>query len=145
MKNIYIAAPLFNEMELKRNEHIAQIIEKIGFSTYLPQRDAGIACELIESSNVLQEEIRKRIFEKDCVAVKNSDIILFLIDGRTPDEGSCIELGIGYALGKICIGYKTDSRAMDKNGNNNIMLDGCLNWHIFSDEEELCNALKKIK
>lgn len=36
---IYIAAPLFNEMEIERNNSINDLLEVEGFETYLPQRD----------------------------------------------------------------------------------------------------------
>ena len=39
--DIYISAPLFNEMELKFNETMSNFLEERGFSTYLPQRDGG--------------------------------------------------------------------------------------------------------
>ncbi|MBP5727242.1 MAG: nucleoside 2-deoxyribosyltransferase, partial [Clostridia bacterium] len=40
------------------------------------------------------------------------DAVLFLFDGRVPDEGACFELGYCcYAKGKRCIGYKTDARS----------------------------------
>lgn len=142
--NVYIAAPLFNEMERKRNEDIALFIEALGFTTYLPQRDGGIAYDLIEESVSLKSDIRRNLFNLDYEALKASDIILFLIDGRTPDEGACIELGMGYALGKKCMGYKTDSRAMDANGDNNIMIDGCVDWFMYDNKISLGNALKRM-
>ena len=62
--------------------------------------------------------------------------MLCLLDGRVPDEGMCVELGIAYALEKKCLGFKTDNRAMDKYGDNNIILDGCL-LSIYTDIESL--------
>ena len=41
MKKIYFAAPLFNEMELKRNEEYTNLLEQWGYEVYLPQREAG--------------------------------------------------------------------------------------------------------
>lgn len=43
------------------------------------------------------------IFEKDVQELKNSDVVVFNMDGRVPDEGACVEIGIGYALGKECV------------------------------------------
>ena len=30
-------------------------------------------------------------------AIKNCDILIFFLDGRVPDEGACVELGMAYA------------------------------------------------
>ncbi len=84
-------------------------------------------------------EARKKIFSKDISAVKESDIIIIVLDGRTIDEGACIELGFGYALGKQCFGLKTDPRSM-MNGQINPMVSECLQG-IFSSIEELVLGL----
>ena len=119
---IYIAAPLFNEMEIERNNSINEILEREGFETYLPQRDGGLFYDL-QQKGFSDKEIKEKIFTLDYFAILGSDIILCLLDGRVLDEGMCIELGIGYALKKQCIGYKTDFRSQDKFGSN-IMLEG---------------------
>ena len=93
-KKIYLAAPLFNEMELKRNVEIRNILVNKGYNVYLPQEDAGLTFELIYKNN--KKEINKEIFEKDIIGIKNADILLFLLDGRVPDEGACVELGMAY-------------------------------------------------
>lgn len=43
MKKIYFVAPLFNEMELKRNEEYTKLLEKWGYNVYLPQREVGLS------------------------------------------------------------------------------------------------------
>lgn len=122
---IYIAAPLFNEMEWERNTRVKAFLQDLGFQVHLPQDEAGLSYDLI-SSDEEKAEVRTRLFESDVEGVKGCDIVVCLLDGRVPDEGTCIELGMAYAWGKICIGYKTDKRAMDQNGDNNIMIDGCI-------------------
>lgn len=138
---IYIAAPLFNEMEIERNNSLNDLLEQKGFETYLPQRDGGLFIDL-RQKGFSDKEIKEQIFKSDHNAILESDIILCLLDGRVLDEGMCIELGIGYALKKQCIGYKTDYRSQDKFGNN-IMLEGTLS-KIFTDRTELINHLKHI-
>ena len=90
-KRIYVAAPLFNEMELERNSKIKEILVNNGYEIYLPQDEAGLAFDLIDENNKL--EINKKIFEEDIKGINSSDILLFLLDGRVPDEGACVELG----------------------------------------------------
>lgn len=139
---IYLAAPLFNEMELKRNLQICSFIEKQGFTVYLPQRDGGLLYDLIKFGYTI-DKARKEIFKRDLEAIYNCEIILCLLDGRVLDEGMCVELGIAYAENKICIGYKTDYRAQDKYGHN-IMIEGVLKT-IHTDVTELVSDLVQIK
>lgn len=152
MKNnnirIFIAAPLFNEMERERNEKINKFIKSLGYKTFLAQNDVGLSYDLIWNRRQ-KNNIRKKIFESDVKGLISSDIILFLLDGRTPDEGMCIEVGMGWILDKPCIAYKTDNRAMDEFGDNNIMIDGCIYFtkpiHNLSElKSAIIKAKKKI-
>ncbi|MCR5596608.1 MAG: nucleoside 2-deoxyribosyltransferase, partial [Lachnospiraceae bacterium] len=54
--------------------------------------------------------MRMRLSLLDCKHLDQCDVLLFLFDGRVPDEGACFELGYCFARGKRCIGYKTDAR-----------------------------------
>jgi len=138
---IYIAGPLFNDMEIERNNRISELIEVEGFETYLPQRDGGLFYDL-QKKGYSDSVIKQRIFKTDYQAILSCDVILCLLDGRVLDEGMCIELGIAFALRKHCIGYKTDFRSQDLFGNN-IMLEGTLS-KIFSNQRELVEHLKKL-
>ena len=62
------------------------------------------------------------------------DTLLFLFDGRVPDEGACFELGYCYAKGKQCIGYKTDARSFI-DGYDNVMLHGAPETVLRSEQE----------
>ena len=136
---VYIAGPLFNEMERQRNKDISELVESFGFETYLPQRDGGIFAELLASGkNII--DVRKEIFKKDIESIKNCDVILCLLDGRVPDEGMCVELGVAYTLNKKCIGYRTDSRVQEAEGMN-IILEGVLE-KVLTTREDLSQYLK---
>lgn len=139
---VYIAAPLFNELEIDRNEAINKLLLNEGFETYLPQEHGGIFYELRKKGQK-ENEIRKRIFAADLNAISSCDTILCMLDGRVLDEGMCIELGIAFALKKNCIGYKTDCRCQDMFGNN-IMLDGVLT-KVFNNKIDLMNHLHQIE
>src|SRR3989344_6281136 len=121
---IYIAGPLFNEIELQRNRELRDFLITLGFETYLPQEDGGVSYDIITKGGNVRET-RKKIFENDVKEIHESDIILCILDGRVPDEGMCIELGTGFSSGKICIGYLTDKRSFDIHGLN-LMIEGCL-------------------
>jgi len=136
---IYLAAPLFNDMEKKRNAELDTVLRESGFDTYLPQRDGGVfADESAEAERM--DQLRARIFASDIRAVQSSDIVVFLFDGRVPDEGACFELGMAYALGKRCIGLKTDARSFI-DGYDNIMLSESLEA-MFFDTASLLEHLK---
>ena len=97
-ESIYFAGPLFNQAEKDYNLKIANLLEKHGYKVFLPQRD-GFEAALLEGKT--EEEITKLIFEKDVSEVLKADVLVFNLDGRIPDEGACIELGIAYANGKL--------------------------------------------
>ena len=71
------------------------------------------------------------------------DAILFVFDGRVPDEGACFELGYCYAKGKRCIGYKTDARSFI-DGYDNVMLHASPEI-VLHNEQELEDFFLKDK
>jgi nucleoside 2-deoxyribosyltransferase len=139
---IYVAGPLFSIAELEFNEKIDDNLRKMGFSTFLPQRDGHLLSSLL-SEGYSKEEATKIIFEMDIHHIKNSDIVLFLLDGRVPDEGACVEIGLAYAYGKECIGYKTDSRSIMGDSDNPLIV-GALKNRIATSYHELEFMLKKL-
>ena len=92
-KNIYFAGPMFNQSEKDYNLKITAVLEEYGYHVFLPQRD-GIEAALLEGKT--EDELIKMIFELDAGKVKESDIVFMNMDGRVPDEGACVELGIAY-------------------------------------------------
>lgn len=139
---IYYAAPLFNEEELEKNSKMKKILEKEGFEVMLPQEESGLAYDEINENN--KYEIYKKIFDGDVEDIKRCDVLVFDLNGRVPDEGGCVELGIAYAYGKKCVGFKTDTRAIDKTGDDNLMIEGCMNFNVTRSIEELINTLKNL-
>lgn len=130
---IYVAAPLFNEGELERNRQLRDFVRSLGHDTYLPQEDGGIAFDqIVAGADMLAT--RKKVFDGDIAELKKCDAILAVLDGRVPDEGVCIELGYAFALGKMCVGYLTDKRTLDKFGHN-LMIEGCLTKIAHSVDE----------
>ncbi|KJE49683.1 MULTISPECIES: nucleoside 2-deoxyribosyltransferase [unclassified Acidiplasma] len=141
--DIYISAPLFNEMEVEFNNKVDAFVRNLGFTTYLPQRDGGEDEKLLRNPE-LYPEASRRVFERDVQALKNSRILLMLIDGRVPDEGACVELGMAYAYNKICIGFQTDIRKFS-GMQNNLMIDYSFTYNIAHTWDELREILLKIK
>lgn len=139
-KKIYIAGPLFSAAELEFNEKMDGFLKKLGFDTFLPQRDGHLLSSLL-SEGYSKDEATQIIFEMDSNQLKMSDIVLFIMDGRVPDEGACVEIGLAYAYGKECIGYKTDSRSIMGDLDNPLIM-GALKNRIVTTYHELEYLLK---
>ncbi|MBP3871623.1 MAG: nucleoside 2-deoxyribosyltransferase domain-containing protein [Faecalicoccus sp.] len=122
-KKVYFASPMFNSGEKDFNLEVVKVLEKHGYEVFLPQRD-GIEGALLEGKT--EEEMIKMIFELDDKEVQKADIVFMNLDGRVPDEGACVELGMAYARGKRCYGIKTDTRSLEKNMDLNPMISGCM-------------------
>lgn len=118
---IYLAGPLSNEAERAFNLRVRAFVQAMGFDTYLPQEDGGLFSELIKH-NVNEDQVRKQLYHIDIDALRRSDAVLAILDGRVPDEGMCFELGYAVALGRPCLGFKTDSRSALR-GHDNLMLE----------------------
>ena len=140
---IYLAGPLFSHAERRFNVELNTLVKNLGFDTYFPQEDAGLISDMVESGMDVHQA-RDSIFQHNRDSIGTSDILVFLLDGRVPDEGAAIEAGIGYALGKECIGLKTDFRSCEPGGNN-LMIDGVLNYRIAGDLERLCRYLEEAR
>ena len=117
-KTVYFAAPLFNQGEKDYNLVLTKLLEDHGYQVFLPQRDGYLAAELTGKT---EEELTEMIFDK----VMKADICFVNLDGRAPDEGACVELGIAYANGKKCYAVKTDARSVEYGMDINPMITGC--------------------
>ena len=124
---VYLAGPLFCQAEREYNLRLVGVLEEFGYSVFLPQRDGYKEFELAGKTD---EELSRMLFDKDLDEVLGADVLFFNLDGRVPDEGGCVELGIAYANGKRCYGFKTDTRAAEQGLELNPMISGCLT-HLF--------------
>lgn len=139
MKKIYFAGPLFNEAEKNFNASLVSVLEEFGYLVFLPQRD-GFEATMLEGLTEIEKT--EKIFRKDISEIDGSDILFMVLDGRTPDEGACVELGYAYAKGKSCYGIKTDVRAIEYDMSINPMLVGCFKEVIFCNQVSASESLK---
>jgi nucleoside 2-deoxyribosyltransferase len=144
---VYLAGPLFSEAELRFNARLAGRIEALGFRVFLPQRD-GVEKSRPPYDAMTPDERRRAIFELDRDQILASDVFLFVLDGRVPDEGACVELGIAYGQRfvsgqpKFIVGLQTDIRAAFIQARLNAMLLGALDLVVRS-EAELIDVLER--
>jgi nucleoside 2-deoxyribosyltransferase len=145
---IYIAAPLFSTAEKDFNLKLTALLEAQGYEVFLPQRDSAFAKES-SYAELPKDERRKTMFELDRDQIIGSDIFLYVLDGRVPDEGAAVELGIAYMAkmtgSKIAhlIGLHTDKRAAFDSAQLNPLLRVPLE-HVAEDEATLMQYLKKL-
>ena len=129
---LYIAGPLFSAAEKSFNREVKTVLSQF-FAVYLPQDDGELLVDLVaDGENV--DTAMNRVFEGDLEAIRNSDVLLMILDGRAPDEGACFELGYAYSLNKLCVGLQTDVRRLLTIGNNP-MIVGALRQTFFDIAE----------
>lgn len=139
VKCVYVTGPLFSEGEKEFNLKLAKRIENLGFKVVLPQRNGPIFEEL--TKRMSKEKAAEKVFEWDVKALDKSDIVVYIMDGRVPDEGAAIEIGMAFKGGKTCIGLKTTNISFIEDEDNS-MIDGCLTEKHRS-VDDLLNGLKK--
>ncbi len=138
---VYFAAPLFCNSEREFNISLTNKIEELGYEVFLPQRD-GAEKDKSPYDEMSKEERRLAIFSIDRDKILECDIFLFILDGRVPDEGACVELGIAYThkyitnSNKLLLGLHTDIRAAFLGSKLNPMLKIPLD-NIITNEETL--------
>jgi nucleoside 2-deoxyribosyltransferase len=143
---IYLSAPLFSQAEWVFNVQLTEKLEERGFVVYLPQRD-GVEGSKPPYDKMNEEDLRQSIFALDRDKVLEADILLFVLDGRVPDEGACVELGIAYGQKyllqreKLLIGLHTDMRAAFLGEKLNVMIQCALDC-VVEDEGDLIAALE---
>jgi nucleoside 2-deoxyribosyltransferase len=134
---VYLAGPLFSDGERSRNRSIRDAILSFA-NVYLPQEDGGLIVDLVRNG-MPAEQAKSEIFGQDIQAIQQCDVLVIVMDGRAIDEGASFELGYAFALGKTCVGLKTDSRTLLPFGDNP-MIEAALR-EIFRDEASLISWL----
>jgi nucleoside 2-deoxyribosyltransferase len=142
---IYLAGPLFSAAERRFNLGLTQRLEAVGFEVFLPQRD-GAERDRPPYDAMTPEERRQAMFRLDRSRILDSDVFLFVLDGRVPDEGACVELGIAHCQKylqngeKLLIGLHTDTRAAFVGARLNPMVRVPLDY-VVDDEQSLLELL----
>ena len=113
---LYFAGPLFCQAELEFNIALTEKIEDLGYKVFLPQRD-GDKVNKEPYVSMSPEDRARAIFDMDQKNLIEADIFLYILDGRVPDEGAAVALGIAYSNkvsgnhNKRLIGLHTDKRS----------------------------------
>lgn len=129
---IYLAAPLFSQAERRYNSFVAGILRENFFKVFSPQDGDDT-----ESSRT--DEREKIIYESNVSELKESDIVVGIIDGADADSGTAWEMGYASALSKKVVALRTDFRKLSKNEHVNLMLE--MDAEIAESEKELIEIL----
>ena len=130
---MYLAGPLFSAAERSFNGFLKQALSSY-FEIYLPQEDGALMPSLLENGYSVNQACQI-VYKNDINAIKQSSVLLIILDGRAVDEGASFELGVAHTMGKLCVGLQTDFRRLAPFGNNP-MLTGAL-AKIYLDVESL--------
>lgn len=133
----YYASGMFDHDERSYSLEVKQVLDDLGYDTWLPHEDAVFDDYVAEG--IPLDEARRQLFKLNLRAVEEADVVVFNLDGGMPDEGACVEAGIAYGQGKLCVGLKTDPGGLD--GRNNLMIDGILDYKVANSLDDLRDLL----
>lgn len=97
---IYIAGKVRTETERKFLEKVDNLCKSLGFETFLPHRDVGLAKTMGDVKKVFRGDITE--------GFKGVNLVIAVLDGLHVGAGTAWELGYAYAKGIPAIGIKTD-------------------------------------
>ena len=146
---IYFAGPLFSHAERVFNLRLTERLERANYEVFLPQRD-GVERDQPPYDQMKADERRRAMLELDKGKIFESDVFLFVLDGRVPDEGACVELGLAHAhkelqgTKKLLVGLQTDSRAAFVGSKLNPMLRVPIE-RVVEAEDELVKVLEDYR
>lgn len=107
---VYVANSLFSEADRDFNEKLVKKLRGSfpGVDFYLPQENMGI-----NDKSVLVTS--RDIALGDRKELKESDLVIAVLDGNVQDPGVCCEVGIAYGWGMPVYGLLTDIRFNNDN------------------------------
>ena len=136
---IYIASPLFSEMEKDYiNKVTDKILDRLDLNLYIPHLNNDYDFNDLE------------IYQNNIKNLNDCDIMIAILDGKDTDSGTAFEIGYFEAQNKQVFGLLTDERSYnDQNelaAKLNTMIYGSLNYgiNVFSDIETLIEELYEV-
>jgi nucleoside 2-deoxyribosyltransferase len=118
MPKVYLASPLGFSPELKPYlERVKTRLHQLGYEVFDPWAQP-FSKEIREASGISDHDERIRAFirlAKEIGApnenrIRESDILLGVLDGAEVDSGCAAEIGFAMAIRKKCFGLRTDWR-----------------------------------
>ena len=133
--NVYIAGRIRTDSERESLEKIDRLCKSLGFNTFLPHRDVGLAKSIKDVKKIFGGDIEE--------GFKDVHLVIALLDGLHVGAGTAWELGYAYARGIPAIGLKTDEKIANALEYLSAILIGSM--PIVTSFEELKANLIKLK
>ena len=135
---IYLAAPLFSQVQRRWNRLLARALEKAlpGVRVFLPQ-DTKVGGRYNDRRHF--GPIFKSLTEKLCAA----DVVLAVLDGPDADSGASFEMGFACARGIPVVGLRTDFRQSQERGVNLMCSRACTEFVCRMSFDEDVRAVAK--
>src|SRR4051794_38022635 len=89
---LYLAAPFFSVGERAFNEIVLRELERT-WDVFYPYRDGIRMAELV-ANGINPDAAAREVWLRDVEMIRNCDVVVAVLDGRVPDEGVCVELGL---------------------------------------------------
>lgn len=136
--DVYFAAPFFCTGERAQNALLIKALESASLKVFYPQRD-GIIAKLEITAGRAVNNVMSDVWQCDTSAIRDAAVVMAVLDGRTIDEGVCVEIGYASALSKKIIGYHSDDRSCFSWGMNPMIRESLT--EITSDVESSVQAV----
>ncbi len=111
---MYVAGPLFTPGQRLDLERIAAACERLGLTTFLPHRDAGLCPP--------DGKRGEAFFKGDRDELDRVDAVVAVLNGFDVDAGTAWEIGYAYARSVPILGIYEDTRISDPLANLSLMV-----------------------
>lgn len=134
---VYLASPFFNGEEKSVYREVISYLRSQEVDVFIPMEH-----QVKNAWELSNEEWGSRVFAKDFVELKKSDVVLVLNWGMYSDSGTAWECGCAFALGKkvinVCVNPDCDEYSlMMINGCNSSILLGTMLAYPFKELVEI--------
>ncbi len=119
---IYMAAPIFSQVERLYNRRLARLLEH-----QLPSSEVILPQDFrVGRGRKFNDRRQFHQLYRDCLrTLDECDIVLARLDGPDADSGTAFEVGYAVSRGKPVLGLRTDFRQLQSKGLNVMLAEGC--------------------
>lgn len=147
MLKVYLASPLgFSESGLTfLRDKLLPVFLDLGIEVHDPWRAIRNQPwdSVVEGFSELDEQGNARIARLNAEGIKESDLVVAVLDGTDVDSGTASEIGFAYANGKTVFGYLGDVRVSKDNAAALINIQ--VEWFIHASGGTIVTSLKGLK
>ena len=154
MEKVYVASPYgFTESGIAfMDRTMIPVIEQTSFQVLNPWKySEEISSKIIKIASTdsvvmqiqLWKDLNMEIGKNNELMIKDSRIVLAVLDGSDIDSGVAAEIGYAYALGKKIIGYRSDTRLTGDNIGAKVNLQ--IEYFIYNSGGQIVTNIQELK